>query len=129
MINKYQANGKDLKEYKAKNVKVGTAKNGKAYTMCQISDAKKQDDGTFEYDNYTLFSWQEDLRLEDGDRIVMDDITALEVVESEYNGKQYLKKTIFADIHVTVPVNPNKVEVVGDLPNLDDNDDSNTLPF
>ena len=127
MINKYQANGKVLKEYKAKNVKTGTAKNGSTYTMCQISDCKKIDDD-FVYNNYSLFSWQEDLQLEDGDKIVIDEITALEVEETEYNGKQSVKKTIFADIHVTVPANPNKVEVVGDLPNLDDDSDLG-LPF
>lgn len=127
MINKYQSNGKALKEYKAKNVKTGTAKNGSTYTMCQISDCKKIDDD-FVYNNYALFSWQEDLRLEDGDKIVIDEITALEVEETEYNGKPSVKKTIFADIHVTVPANPNKVEVVGELPNLDD-DMGEILPF
>lgn len=127
MINKYQSNGKVLKEYKAKNVKTGTAKNGSTYTMCQISDCKKVDDD-FVYNNYALFSWQEDLRLEDGDKIVIDEITALEVEETEYNGKSSVKKTIFADIHVTVPANPNKVEVVGELPSFDDNA-SETLPF
>lgn len=128
MINKYIAGGKKLKEYKVKNCKQGTAKNGSTYTMCNIADSKKKEDGTYEYDNYTLFCWQEDLKLEDGDKIVLEDIYAIEISENEYNGKIYLKKTIFADIKVTVQVNPNKVEVVGDLPDFEPISDD-TLPF
>lgn len=127
MINKYKANSKDLKEYKVSKVKQGTAKNGSTYTMCQIADAKKKEDGSFSYDNYTVFSWQSDIRIEDGDKITINDITAIEVAENEYNGKKYLKKTIFADINV-IPQNPNKVEVVGDLPDFNTIDD-NSLPF
>ena len=126
MINKYRNSNKDLKEYKIKKVKDGTAKNGSKYTMCQISDAKKRENGTYEYDNYTVFTWQ-DIVLYDGDKIVLEDIYAIEVAENEYNGKKYLKKTIFADIKVTAQANPNKVEVVGELPSLDDLGD--TLPF
>lgn len=128
MINKYKAGSKNLKEYKVKNAKSGTAKNGATYTMCQISDAKKRENGTYEYDNYTVFTWVADLKLEDGDKIVLEDIYAIEVAENEYNGKKYLKKTIFADIKVTAQANPNKVEVVGDLPNFDAISDD-TLPF
>ena len=127
MIDKYRNANRDLKEYKVKNVKTGTSKNGKQYTMCNISDCKKKEDGSFEYDNYTLFVWQEDLNLEDGDKIVLEDITALEVVENEYQGKKYLKKTIFAEIKITVKANPNKVEVVGG--NADPITLTDNLPF
>lgn len=128
MINKYMANGKDLKEYKIKNCRQGTAKNGATYNMCQISDSKKGENGNYIYDNYTLFTWQDGIKLADNDKIVIEDITALEVVENEYNGKKYLKKTIFADIRVTQSANPNKVEVVGELPNLEPIPDD-ILPF
>lgn len=127
MINKYQAGNKNLKEYKVKSPKSGTAKNGASYTVFQVSDAKKKQDGTYEYDNYSVFTWQSDIKLEEGDKIGFEDISALEVVENEYNGKKYLKKTIFADIKILSQANPNKVEVVGDLPNIDDIGDS--LPF
>jgi hypothetical protein len=129
MINKYTAGAnKTPKEYKVKNCKTGTAKNGATYTMCNISDAKKKEGGGYEYDNYTVFTWQEDIKLEDNDKIVFEDIYALEVANNEYNGKTYLKKTIFADIKVTAQANPNKVEVVGDLPNFDAISED-TLPF
>ena len=127
MINKYKAGGKDLKDYKVKNVKTGTAKNGNKYTMCQITDAKKRENGTYEYDNYTVFTWQ-DIVLEDDDKIVLEDIYAIEVANTEYNGKTYLKKTLFADIKITAHANPNKVEVVDNgLPFEPIPDD--TLPF
>lgn len=127
MINKYKAGGKDLKDYKVKNVKTGTAKNGSKYTMCQITDAKKKENGTYEYDNYTVFTWQ-DIVLEDDDKIVLEDIYSIEVANTEYNGKTYLKKTLFADIKITAHANPNKVEVVGELPDLTEIPDSE-LPF
>ena len=126
MINKYKNANNELKEYKASKVKKGTAKNGSSYTMFQISDAKKNEDGSFNYENYGVFSWQEDIVLEDGDKITFNDITALEVVESEYNGKKTLKRTIFADINV-ISANPNKV-VVEDLPDFKPISDD-TLPF
>ena len=129
MINKYTAGSKNLKEYKVKNCKQGTAKNGSTYTMCQISDAKKNENGSYDYDNYTVFTWQQDIKLEDGDKIALEDIYALEVANNEYNGKTYLKKTIFADIKITAQVNPNKVEMVGDLPNFDTIISDDTLPF
>lgn len=127
MINKYKnSTTQELKEYKVSKVKTGTAKNGSKYTMCQIADAKKNQDGSFSYENYSVFSWQEDVRLEDGDKITFDDITALEVVESEYNGKKTLQRTIFADINV-ISANPNKV-VVEDIPDFKPID-TDTLPF
>lgn len=126
MINKYKPNGTDLKEYKASRVKQATAKNGKPFTVFNIADKITNPDGSTAYDNYSIFSWQEDIRVEDGDKITINDIKALEVKEEEYNGKKYLKKTIFADINV-ISANPNKVEVVGDLPGLDDIGDQ--LPF
>ena len=129
MINKYKNANKDLKEYKASKVKVGTAKNGKQYTVFTISDKINKPDGTSVYEYYSIFSWQEDLRLSDGDKIAFEEITALEVVEDEYNGKTYLKKTIFADVKITESTNPNKVEVVeGDKKDPFDISDDN-LPF
>lgn len=120
MINKYKNANNDLKEYKVSKVKSGTAKNGSNYTVFTIADRINKPDGTVGYDNYSVFSWQEDLRLSDGDKVAFEEITALEVKEDEYNGKTYLKKTIFADVKITESTNPNKVEVV-------ESDDSN--PF
>lgn len=113
MIDKYRNSNKDLKEYKVKNVKTGTSKNGKPYTKFDISDCKKKEDGSFQYFNYPIFVWKEDFNLEEGDKIVIEDITSFEFIEDEYNGKKYLKKTIFAEVKITVKANPNKVEVVG----------------
>ena len=127
MINKYTAGSKNLKEYKVKNCQTKTAKNGSNFTMCQITDAKKKENGGYEYDNYTVFTWQ-DLNLENDDKIVLDDIYAIEVTQNEWQGKTYLKKTIFADIKVTAQANPNKVEVVGNLPDFEPIPDD-VLPF
>lgn len=126
MINKYKNSNNELKEYKVSRVKSGTAKNGKTYTMCQIADSKKNEDGSFSYENYSVFSWQEGIVLEDGDKITFKDITALEVIESEYNGKKTLQRTIFADINV-ISANPNKV-VVEDIPDFKPIDED-VLPF
>ena len=128
MINKYKNQNKELKEYKVSRVKQGTAKNGCKYTMLQISDPKKQENGQYIYDYYGVFSWQQDLVVEDGDKIVFEDITAIEIVENEWNGKKTIKRTIFADVRVSSPATPNKVEVVGDLPDISAIDDD-ILPF
>lgn len=128
MINKYKNANGELKEYKAKKVKTGTAKNGNFFTVFQISDTK-QINGKWEYDNYTIFSWQEDIDLADNDKITFDDIYALEVKEEEYNGTNSIKKTIFADINViSANPQPKQVEVVDELQPLGEPDDD-TLPF
>lgn len=130
MINKYKNANKDLKEYKVSKVKSGTAKNGSQYTIFTISDKINKADGSSTYEYYSVFSWQQDLRLNDGDKIVFEDITALEVVEEEYNGKKYLKRTVFADVKITVSANPNNVEVVGGDNNASFGDiDNDNLPF
>lgn len=121
-------NGTDLKEYKVSRVKKGTAKNGKDYTVFQVSDKLKKPDGSVIYDNYSVFTWQENINLVNDDKIVFTDIKALEVVETQKNGNTYINKTIFADIRPTSQANPNQVEVVGGLPNLEGFDDSQ-FPF
>ena len=127
MINKYRNANKDLKEYKASRVKSGTAKNGAKYTVFQIADKIKKPDGTNAFDNYSIFTWQDDINLNENDKIAIVDITGLEVKQSEYNGKTYLDKTIFAEIKITESASPNKVEVVGNMPNFGNSEDS--LPF
>lgn len=127
MFNRYKAGGKTLKEFKIKNFKSGTAKNGSTYNIFQISDSNKNANGGYDYDTYKIFTWGDNLNLQDGDKIVIEDINALDIANKEWNGKPFLEKTIFADIKVTAQANPNKVEVVGDLPNL--NDLQETLPF
>ena len=119
MINKYKVGGKELKEHKVKGVKSGTSKTGSDYTICQITESKKKEGGGYDYDTFTVFTWAKDLNLEEDDKIVLEDIYAIDVVENEFNGKKYLKKTIFANIKITAKANPNKVDVVGDLPNID----------
>lgn len=127
MINKYRNANKDLKEYKASRVKTGTSKNGAKYIVFQIADKIKKADGTNAFDNYSIFTWQDDINLNENDKIAIVDITGLEVKQSEYNGKTYLDKTIFAEIKITESASPNKVEVVGDMPSFGNNTDD--LPF
>lgn len=130
MINKYKNANKDLKEFTAKKVKSGTAKNGAAYTVFTISDKINKPDGSSTYDYYSVFSWQEDLRLSDGDKVVFEEITAIEIKEDVYNGKTSIKKTIFADVKITQTNNPNKVEVVGESKDGDPFDSlGDNLPF
>lgn len=113
MLNKYQFNSTELKEYKVSRVKQKTAKNGKSYTVFQIADKIKQPDGTNKFDNYSIFSWQEDINLADGDKIVLTDIKALEVKEDTYQGKLQINKTVFADIKITQSnATPKQPEVV-----------------
>lgn len=128
MINKYKNANNDLKEYKVSKVKTGVARNDKPYTVFTIADRINKPDGTVGYDNYSVFSWQEDLRLSDGDKIAFEEITALEVKEDEYNGKKYLKKTIFASVKITQSETPNKVDVV-ESDDKDPFDGSSELPF
>ncbi|MGN0961034.1 MAG: hypothetical protein ACI4PF_02400 [Christensenellales bacterium] len=127
MINKYKNADNELKEYKASKVSTGSAKNGKPYTVFNIADAK-QVGGEWKYDNYTIFSWQPNLQIENGDKVTFDEITALEVKEEEYNGEMRLKKTIFANVKVIKKEPENKtIDIIDDLQPLDPNDD--TLPF
>lgn len=129
MLNKYQFNGTDLKEYKVSRVKQNTAKNGKPYTVFQIADKIKQPDGTNKFDNYSIFSWQEDINLADGDKIVLTDIKALEVKEDTYQGKLQINKTVFADIKITQSnATPKQPEVVDNGLPFEPIDDSR-LPF
>ena len=130
MVNKYRNANKDLKEYKATKVKSGTAKNGSPYTLFTIADKINKPDDTVAYDYYTVFSWQEDLRLADDDKIAFEEITAIEVKEDVYNGKTSLKKTIFADVKVTQTNSPNNVQVVGESKDGDPFDNlGDNLPF
>lgn len=128
MINKYKNANNDLKEYKVSKVKCGTAKNDKPYTVFTISDKITKPDGSSAFDYYSVFSWQEDLKLLDGDKIAFEEITALEVKEDEYNGKTYLKKTIFASVKVTQSTSPNQVDIV-ENDNKDPFGSDDNLPF
>ena len=127
MINKYRNANKDLKEYKVSRVKTGTSKNGANYTIFQISDTKKDENGKNIYDNYSVFSWQENLNLNENDKIAILDITGIEIKINEFNNKTYIDKTLFAEIKITQQASPNKVEVVGDMPSFGNNTDD--LPF
>lgn len=129
MISVYRNKNNDLKEYKVSKVKQRTAKDGRQYTMFTIADCIKGEDGNNTYEHYGVFSWQQDIRLQDGDKITFKEITALEVKEKEYQGKKILSRTIFADVNV-ISSQPqgNSVEVVENLP-FDDNGDNSNLPF
>lgn len=131
MINKYKNANKDLKEFTAKKVKSGTAKNGSQYTVFTIADKINKPDGSSTYDYYSVFSWQENLNLCDGDKVVLEEITAIEVKEDVYNGKTSIKKTIFADVKITQRANPNNVKIVGGNNDSDpfNGDSSDSLPF
>lgn len=128
MLNKYQFNSTELKEYKVSRVKSGTAKNGNTYTVFQIADKIKQPDGTNKFDNYSIFTWQDDINLADGDKIVLTDIKALEVKEGEWGGTKKIDKTVFADIKITQSnATPKQPEIVDNgIVELDQNFD---LPF
>lgn len=129
MLNKYQFNGTDLKEYKVSRVKQGKAKNGNEYTVFQIADKIKQPDGTNKFDNYSIFTWQPDINLADGDKIVLTDIKGLEVKESEWNGTKKIDKTVFADIKITQSnATPKQPEVVDNGVAFDPID-PDSLPF
>ena len=127
MISKYLSSRNELKEYFVNNVAQGTAKSGQQYTRCRITDKKTKDDGSVTYNNYTIFSWQPDIVMHDGDKITFSEIKGIEIEEGEYNGKPVLNKVIFADVNV-IQKEPNKVEVVDDLPALEPID-SSELPF
>lgn len=126
MINKYLAGKQELKSYFVSKVTQGTAKNGSPYTRCQIADVKEVD-GQKKYTNYTVFSWQPNLRLRDGDKLTFQEIKSIEIEESEYNGKPVMNRVIFADINV-IEKEPNKVDIVGEMPALEPID-SSELPF
>lgn len=126
MINKYKNANKDLKQYKVSRVKSAIASNGRPFTVFNIADAK-QVNGQWVYDNYSVFSWQPELKLKDDDKIEFVDIEAFEVKKETYNGQEIIKKTIFADVRV-VGAQPTtqKVEMV-DMPMTEISDDD--LPF
>lgn len=126
MINKYKNANKDLKQYKVSRVKSATASNGRPFTVFNIADAK-QVNGQWVYDNYSVFSWQPELKLKDDDKIEFVDIEAFEVKKDTYNGQEIIKKTIFADVRV-VGAQPTtqQVEMV-DMPMTEISDDD--LPF
>lgn len=125
MINKYQKDGKTKKEYKISFVKEGQGKDGRPYTMLGIADCKKQPDETFKYENYAVFTYQT-VSAQKGDKLTFGEIKALEVEESEYQGKASLRRTIFADVEI-ITQTPNRVEVVDNGDIFDGNDDF--LPF
>ena len=128
MLSRYKNANKDLKEYRVSKVKAGTTRKGGEYTVFTIADSRLGDDGNRVYDNYTVFSWQKGLNLQEEDRVVLEDVSAIDVREEEYAGKKYIKKVLHADVRITQSANPNKVEVVGDLPDFD-NIDPDSLPF
>lgn len=126
MINKYKNANKDLKQYKVSRVKSATASNGRPFTVFNIADAK-QVNGQWVYDNYSVFSWQPELKLKDDDKIEFVDIEAFEVKKETYNGQEIIKKTIFADVRVVgAQSTTQQVEMV-DMPMTEISDDD--LPF
>lgn len=126
MISKYNKD-KSLKEYKVSFVKEGQSKNGVPYIKFSIADAQKKEDGTYSYENYTVFTYQTNFTLEDGDKITFQDIYALKVEESEYEGKRRINRTIFATVEA-IPAVPNRVKVV-DNGDIFDGISDDTLPF
>ena len=129
MFNRYQFNGKDLKEYKVSRVKSKVSKNGKPYTVFQIASQEKQPDGTNKFDNQSIFSWQEDLNLADGDKIVITDVKGWDCKLDTYNGQTTVSKLFYCDVKITQSnATPKQPEVVDNgLGALEDLSDS--LPF
>ena len=126
MINYYF--GEKQKEFKASKVKNGTTKNNRPYTIFNIAEGKKGQDGKYSYDNWTVFSMQDDLMVNDGDKIVVDRITGIDVKEDEYNGVKSIKKTIFADVTVVSQAEV-KTEQVEMTPINEEDIFGDTLPF
>ena len=118
MFNRYQFNGKDLKEYKVSRVKSKVSKNGKPYTVFQIASQEKQPDGTNKFDNQSICSWQEDLNLADGDKIVLTDVIGWDIKQNTYNGQTVIDKLFNCKVKITQSnATPKQPEVVGnDLP-------------
>lgn len=128
MITKYKADH-TLRDYKVTNIKKGTTKNGAVYTKFRVSDAR-QVNNKWVYDNYDVWSFQEDLDLEENDRVQFADINGFEFIKGEYNGHETLNRTIFAEINVIAngTRQPKQPQILDDgLGELDDID--STLPF
>jgi hypothetical protein len=100
MINVYAGTDKaKKKQYTAINVRHGTAKNGSPYTTFTISDNKKDANGNWQSEYYTVFVWS-CLNLNDKDKIEFREIQALEVEEKIYNGNKRVNRTIFAEVDI-----------------------------
>lgn len=123
MLNRYKNANKELKEFKVSRINKGSTRNGKEYTVFQIADSKKDENDNRIYDNWGVFVWH-NLDINEGDKITLDDISALDTEQKTINGKLYFNKTIFGSVTV-IPAEPKGVEVVGELQPLDDDN----LPF
>ena len=124
MLNRYKNANKELKEFRVSRINKGSTRNGKEYTVFQIADSKKDANDNRIYDNWGVFVWH-NLDINEGDKITIDDISALDTEQKTINGKLYFNKTIFGSVTV-IPAEPKGVEVVGELQPLDDPD---MLPF
>ena len=125
MLNRYKNANKELKEFRVSRINKGSTRNGKEYTVFQIADSKKDANDNRIYDNWGVFVWH-NLDINEGDKITLDEISALDTDTKTVNGKTYVNKTIFASVTV-IPAEPKAVEVVGELQPLDDL--SGELPF
>ena len=125
MLNRYKNANKELKEFKVSRINKGSTRNGKKYTVFQIADSKKDANDNRIYDNWGVFVWH-NLDINEGDKITLDEISALDTDTKTVDGKTYVNKTIFASVTV-IPAEPKGVEVVGELQPLDDL--SGELPF
>lgn len=127
MVSKYKNEQKELKEYKATRIKNGNDKNGKPYTVFTIADSKKIDNN-WKSEYYSVFSYQENLKIAEEDKITFDEILAIEVKEAEYQGNKTLKRTIFANVNV-IPQNKQSQDIeIVDCP-IDDDASGDDLPF
>lgn len=139
MISVYKNANKERKQYKVKGVKVGSTKNGGAFTTFRIND-NKQDATTKAWNStsYTVFVWEK-LGIIDGDSIEFNEIQSIECCEKEYNGEKRFERTIFASVK-PIPANPQvhleEVDTVstpfdktsqGSMFNSEDDEDN--LPF
>ncbi|MEG1663043.1 MAG: hypothetical protein RR338_03565 [Clostridia bacterium] len=97
MINKYIKDG-SLKRYKVNFVKKGIAKNDNPYTVFNINDNTKINN-QWVSEQYSVFVWEE-LDVLAKDEIEFVEITALEVKNDNFQGKQTIKRTIFAKVNV-----------------------------
>lgn len=125
MLNFFKSDG-SLKDHRASFVKQIETKNGNKIIKFCIASCEKNDDGEYEYTNYTVFTKQ-DISIQDNDRVVIKRITGLDMKGyKNKDGQIVTPRKFWAEIDV-IPSTPNRVEVVDNEDIFDGNDDF--LPF
>lgn len=135
-MNKYKTIDRaEKKAHKIGFVKAGTTRGGDRYIKFQVADSKKQEDGSYTYNNFNVFTYQQELELNNGDYIEFVEMYGVENSHWEYNGKSGTTTTIFADVKKVQgpqgsgsrPVAPAQPTIIEQDPIFGDSDSD--LPF